>query len=86
MNGVQVFFFFFSLPPGFFPQFCDVHTGYHPQDKLARSERKVENLMNPAIFWQPDGIYCLNMAILEGKKSSKSRDCGALFFSEKSFV
>jgi hypothetical protein len=53
---------------------------------LARLERKVENLMNPAIFWQPDGIYCLNMAILEGKKSSKPRDCGALFFSQKSFV
>jgi len=62
MNGVQVFFFF-----GFFPQFCDVHTGFPPQDELARLERKVENLMNPAIFWQPDGIYCLNMAILEGK-------------------
>lgn len=79
-----LFLFFFFL--GFFLQFCDVHTGYHPQDELARLERKVENLMNPAIFWQPDGIYCLNMAILEGKKSSKPRDCGALFFSQKSFV
>jgi hypothetical protein len=84
MNGVQILFYFFL--GGFSPQFCDVHTGFPPQDALARLERKAENLMNPAIFWQPNGIYCLNMAILEGKKSSKSKDCGALFLSGKSFV
>ncbi len=54
------------------------NTGNHPWEELAkfgyRSERKVEKFKNPAIFWQPAGICCINMVTL------------ALFFSPESFV
>ncbi len=40
-------------------QFGDSHTGHHPEEELAkfdnRSEKKVENFKNPAIFWHPAG-------------------------------
>jgi hypothetical protein len=36
--------------------------------------RKVEKFKNPAVFWQPAGIYCINMVTL------------AHFFSPESFV
>jgi hypothetical protein len=43
----------------------------HPQEDLAKfgykSERKIENFKNVAIFLQPSGTYCLNM-VISGKK------------------
>jgi hypothetical protein len=59
----------------------------HPQEEFAklkfayRSERKVENFKNPAIFWQPAGTYCLTMAISE-ILSLKSDNFGT-FFSQR---
>jgi hypothetical protein len=51
----------------FFVQFCGVATLAikHPQKELIKFglERKVEKIRNPAMFWQPAGTYCLNMAI-----------------------
>jgi hypothetical protein len=41
-------------------------------------ERKVENIKNPAVFWQPPETYCLNTAISEFL-SSKSGNFGTFF-------
>jgi hypothetical protein len=46
----------------FFFNFVSSHIGNQPQEELTkfgyRSERKVEKLKIPAIFWQPaDGTY-----------------------------
>ncbi len=42
------------------------HIGNHPLSKNGyRSERKVENFKNPAIFWWPAGTCSLNVAISE---------------------
>jgi hypothetical protein len=61
---------FFSF---LFFQFHDVAATpvIHPQEELAKfgnkSERKIENFKNVAIFWQPSGTYCLNMVIVQEK-------------------
>jgi hypothetical protein len=36
------------------------------------SKRKVENLNNPAIFWQHYETFCLNMAIPEKNKNPQN--------------
>jgi len=44
----------------------------HPQEELAKfgykSERKIENFKNVAIFLQASGTYCLNMVISRKKQ------------------
>jgi hypothetical protein len=43
------------------------HTVHHPQGELAkfgyRSEMKVENFKNPAVFWPPVRTYCLKTMV-----------------------
>ncbi len=65
--------------------------GDYPQGKLAkfcyyRSERKVGNLKNPAIFWRPAGIYCLNMMVSETFFLEISGDFGTFFFHKNPFA
>jgi hypothetical protein len=64
----------------FFPSILQCsHNRDHPQDELAkfgyRSETKIERFKNPAIFWQPAGTYCPNVAI----SSLKSGNIGTFF-------
>jgi hypothetical protein len=51
--------------------------GNHPDEELAkfgyRSERKLEKLMNCALFWQHARTYCLNIV-------------NSIFFPKKAFV
>ncbi len=66
-----------------FLQFCDIITRVnHPQEELAkfgyRSQRKVENSNNPAIFW-PTAV-CLNMALSEKKKLKNLPNLATLDF------
>jgi hypothetical protein len=77
-------FFFF-----FFFNFCDVATQVIDPSSTreisqiwlrVREESRKSLKNHHAIFWQPDGTYCLNMVIFRIFFPMKSSDFGAFFF------